>query len=82
MNNDQPLSLQLFLQGAEIKRIGNMAVRKALEENRRRGIPNVFSRNGQNYYELPNGDITREDPFKSLLSKNNNGDETHSIPLN
>ena len=59
MNNDQAqtLSLQLFLQANEFKRIGNMAVRKALEENRRHGIPNVFSRKGQIYYELPNGDI-------------------------
>jgi hypothetical protein len=82
MNNDQPLSMQLFIQANEFKRIGNMAVQKALKENRRRGIPNVFSRNGQIYYELPNGDITREDPFKSLLNKNNNGNETNSIPLN
>jgi hypothetical protein len=76
MNNEKTLSLQLFIQANEFKRIGNMAVRKALDENRRRGIPNVFSRNGQIYYELPNGEITREDPFKALLSKNNNGDET------
>jgi hypothetical protein len=64
MDKEQPLSLTLFIQAAEFKRIGNLAVQKALEENRRLGIPSVFSRNGQIYYELPNGDITREDPFK------------------
>ncbi len=66
MNNDQSLSLQLFIQAAEFKRIGNRAIRKAQAENRRLGIPNVFSRNGIIYYELPNGDITRENPFKAL----------------
>jgi hypothetical protein len=66
MNNNPPLDIQLYLQAAEFKRIGNLAVQKALEENRRLGIPSVFSRNGQIYYELPNGDITREDPFKEI----------------
>jgi hypothetical protein len=50
------------------KRIGNCAVHKALEENRRLGIPNVFSRNGKLYYELPNGEITTQDPFYAIIS--------------
>jgi len=66
MNSQKPLSLQLFLQAAEFKRIGNLAVHKAQEENRRLGIPNVFSRNDVLYYELPNGEITKEDPFPAL----------------
>lgn len=63
---DKELSLKLFLQAAEFKRIGNIAVENALEENRRLGVPSVFYRNGQLYYELPNGDITRDDPFKEI----------------
>jgi len=63
MNTNQPLDIQAYIQAAELKRIGNRAVRKAQEENRRLGIPNVFSLNGNIYYELPNGELTREDPF-------------------
>lgn len=48
----------------EIQRIGNQAVRVAQEENRRLGIPNAYSRNGRLYFELPNGEITEEDPFE------------------
>ena len=66
MDNNPPLDIQLYLQAAEFKRIGNRAVRLALAENRRYGIPSVFSRNGEIYYELPNGEITREDPFKEM----------------
>lgn len=46
-----------------IKRLFNKAVHEAQEENRRLGLPNVFSRNGVIYYEL-NGKITTEDPTK------------------
>ncbi|KHD08110.2 hypothetical protein PN36_28895 [Candidatus Thiomargarita nelsonii] len=71
MNTQKPLSLQLFIQSAEFRRVGNIAVHKAQEENRRLGIPNVFSINGVLYYELPNGDITKEDPFPALIRAKN-----------
>ena len=45
-----------------LDRIGNRAVRAAQEQNRRLGIPNVYSINGILYYELPSGELTREDP--------------------
>ena len=66
----QTPSLKFFLQAAEFKRIGTRAVHEALEENRRLGIPSVFSRNRKIYYELPNGKITTEDPFPKLDSEN------------
>jgi len=44
-------------------RIVNRAVTKAQEENRRLGIPNVYSRRGKVIYELPDGTITTENPF-------------------
>lgn len=57
------LNIETYRQAALFRRIGNEAVRKAQEENRRLGIPNAFSRNGVIYYEMPDGEITREDPF-------------------
>jgi len=47
----------------EIVRIGRRAVRKAQEESRRRGVPNVYSINGLLHYELPSGELTRADPY-------------------
>ena len=47
----------------EILRIGSRAIAKAQEESRRMGVPNVYSINGFLYYELPNGELSRSDPF-------------------
>ena len=47
----------------EITRIGNRAVRKAQEENRKNGLPSVYSKNKRLYYELPDGTITMKDPL-------------------
>ena len=48
----------------EIMRIGNSAVRRAQAENREKGIPNVYSKNGKLYFELPNGEMTSKNPFE------------------
>ena len=48
----------------ELIRIGNRAVRKAQEESRRLGVPNVYSYNGILYYELPDGELSRTDPYE------------------
>ena len=58
------ISSEALRKGEEIERIGNRAVRAAQEENRRLGIPNVYSINGILYYELPGGELSREDPYK------------------
>lgn len=42
--------------------LGNKAVHKAQEENRKLGLPNIYSKNGTTYYELPDGTITMEEP--------------------
>ena len=47
----------------EITRIGNRAVKKAQAENRRKGIPNVYSINGKIVFELPDGQLTTEYQF-------------------
>jgi hypothetical protein len=48
----------------ELIRIGNRAVHAAQEENRQREVPNVYSINGILYWELPNGELSRTDPYK------------------
>ena len=56
-------NIELYQQAIELKRIGNKAVKEAQTENKKLGIPNVYSRNGKLYYELPNGEFTTESPF-------------------
>lgn len=63
MSIDSPISLETFTRAEEIIRIGRCAVRKAQEENRRLGVPNVYSINGLLYYELPSGELSRSDPY-------------------
>ncbi|MGE3242814.1 MAG: hypothetical protein AB7I57_17205 [Pirellulales bacterium] len=46
-----------------LTKIGNRAVQDAQEENRCRGIPNVYSINGVLYWELPDGTLSRTDPY-------------------
>lgn len=58
------LSDETYREARELLRIGNLAVREAQEESRRLGVPNVYSINGIIYFELPNGELSREDPYK------------------
>ena len=46
----------------QMTRIVNTAVRLAQEENRRKGIANVYSINGKIVWQLPDGTITDRDP--------------------
>ena len=66
------ISEEALRKGEELERIGNAAVHAAQEENRRLGIPNVYSINGILYYELPNGELSREDPYNSGADTNGN----------
>ena len=47
-----------------IQAIANNAVREAQEKSLKNGIPNVYSKNGVIYYQLPDGTITMENPFE------------------
>jgi len=47
----------------ELMAIGNRAVNKAQAENRRKGLPSVYSKNKKLYFELPDGTITMENPL-------------------
>ena len=53
---------QIYVDSAIILSIANQAVQHAKEENRRLGIPEVFSKNGKLYYVLLNGELTSEPP--------------------
>lgn len=48
---------------ARLLAIANRAVRKAQEENRRNGVPNVYVVNGTIVWQLPDGTITTVDPL-------------------
>jgi hypothetical protein len=58
------LSDEALRKAEEIDRIGNRGVQTAQEENRSRGISNVYSINGVIYWELPDGTLSRTDPYK------------------
>ncbi len=47
----------------KLLKIGNRAIKKAQENNRKKGIPNVYSINGKIVFQLPNGDITTQYNF-------------------
>ena len=63
MRDDKVDSVDIYKDTLEFLRIGNRAVKRAQEENRKKGIPNVYDFNGHLYYELPNGELTKEDPY-------------------
>lgn len=69
MSKDK-LSLENHKKAREFLRIGNRAVKRAQEENRKKGVPNVYDINGHLYYELPNGELTKEDPMQDKKIQN------------
>ena len=66
MKVDKFDDIGIYQRAFEIQEIGNEAVKKVLKENKEKGIPIVFSKDGIIYYELPNGEITTESPFKEM----------------
>lgn len=74
MPQDKLDSVDIHKQTLELLRIGNRAVKRAQEENRKKGIPNVYDFNGHLYYELPNGELTKEDPYP-LSEKTDSSEE-------
>ena len=67
---ENKLSLETHEWAREMLRIGNRAAKRAQEENRKKGIPNVYDINGHLYYELPNGELTKEDPLSKKTDEN------------
>ena len=75
MSKDESSS-DIYKETLESLRIGNRAVKRAQEENRKKGIPNVYSFNGHIYYELPNGELTREDPLAKAEKQDDQSQKT------
>lgn len=48
---------------AELRKVGIPAIKFAQRESRRLGIPNVYSNNGVLHWELPDGTLSRTDPY-------------------
>ena len=49
--------------GLDFLRIAKIGAKAAQEESRRLGVPNVYSIDGQLYYELPNGELSLTDSY-------------------
>jgi hypothetical protein len=71
------VSAEAIAKGEELIRIANLAALAAQEENRRLGIPNVYSINGVLYWELPDGTLSHTDP---LASKSTAHDDSNASP--
>ena len=56
--------LATYQMASRFTNLFNKAIREVRENNKKQGLPNVFSRNGQIFYELPNGEITTESPLE------------------
>lgn len=54
---------------ARLLAIVNEGVFLAQEENRRKGIPNVYCINGKIVWQLPDGTVTMHDPNKPVDAK-------------
>jgi len=67
MEIDKLVTVEVYQNASEIEKIGNEGVSKAKAENRRKGIPIVFTVNGRIHYELPDGTITKKSPFKTVI---------------
>ncbi|SFV51299.1 hypothetical protein MNB_SM-7-291 [hydrothermal vent metagenome] len=54
-----------------VLKIAAKATREAQERNRKMGIANVYSKNGQPFFQLPDGTITQEEPeeYKKVVLK-------------
>lgn len=57
-----------------ILKVASKAVKEAQRKSLENGVANVYSKNGQLYYQLPNGVITQETPenYKNLTKRDIN----------
>jgi hypothetical protein len=61
MKRNEKLQPETYELALEYQRIGQNAVGKAREENRRLGLPNVDGRDGKLIFEMPDGEIIVKD---------------------
>lgn len=55
--------IELYHMASLYKKLFDKGIREAKEVNHKNGLPNVFTRNGRIFYELPNGDIVDKNPL-------------------
>ena len=67
-NRVTALGSDTYVEGFEILRIGNVAVKEVQKVNIKLGIPNAFSKNTNLFFELPDGTISQENPFEENLN--------------
>ena len=65
----------VYLKGMEIEAIGNKAINDVKLFNKKKGIPLVYSIDHKIYYELADGTITTNSPFKIDKNKSIKYDE-------
>ena len=52
---------------SNILKVASKAVKEAQRKSLENGIANVYSKNGQIYFQLPNGTITQEIPKEYII---------------
>jgi len=63
MRAQKVASLSAYQTASYFINLFSKAVKEAKEINRQNGLPNDFVVNGKRFYELPNGEITTENPL-------------------
>lgn len=63
MNRKSKLTPEVRARLDKLSQLAKEAIAEAQEESRRMGVPNVYEFNGRVYYELPNGELSLEDPY-------------------
>jgi hypothetical protein len=58
-------NIEIYQTASLFMQLFSKAVKDAKEINRKNGLPNNFVINGKTFYELPNGEITTENPLKN-----------------
>jgi hypothetical protein len=62
-------SLTVYQNASLYTNLFSKAVQRAKEINRKNGLPNDFIVKGKRFYELPNGEITTENPLADDSAK-------------
>jgi hypothetical protein len=63
MEVDKIDDLRIYQLVSYYSKLMNRAVQEVRDINRQNGLPNDFVINGKMYFELPNGEITTENPL-------------------
>lgn len=68
-NNDMVSRTKADKMGLMAEKALKEAVKKALAEHQRMGVPAVYMQNGKIVYLLPNGKVTEKPPIRKSIKK-------------